>query len=180
MMCSRLKGLDRLWAATTDRPPGACRRQGLMAPDLTLHSTAASSHDGSSAGARGRRPLVRQPRVLLVDEDRLLREAVATGLQFSGWRVTAAGSANEALAAFQPANASADASPDLICLDLLHPLDEETRFMEAVRSMDPDVPIIGLTAMTSDERWAEEQGITALLSKPFSLQQLKTLLAAHT
>src|SRR6266487_211043 len=55
------------------------------------------------------------PLILLVDDDERVRELVRVNLEFEGYSVREAGSANEGLAAIE------DAKPDLVLLDVMMP-----------------------------------------------------------
>jgi two-component system KDP operon response regulator KdpE len=105
--------------------------------------------------------------VLVVDDEKPLREFVRRNLAARGYRVTCAANGLEALAIFD------SESVDLIILDIMMPhLDglETTRRIRA----DSRVPIIILTAMgdEADKVRAFDLGADDYLTKPFGVGEL--------
>jgi len=105
--------------------------------------------------------------ILLVDDDVLLRRSLAFNLEQAGYRVSAAASAEDALAL------AARDLPDLVLLDIGLPgmdgLDALRRFQAHT-----DVPIIFLTARRRelDEVLGLELGADDYVTKPFDLDVL--------
>ena len=87
-----------------------------------------------AAPAKGETPVV-----LLVDDDRLIRELYGTLLEKAGYRVIRAASAAEAYAA-------ADRGVDVILLDVMMPEVSGLEALERLRGAVPEVPILILTA----------------------------------
>ena len=105
--------------------------------------------------------------VLVVDDERKIRDVVRTYLEHDGYAVFLAGSGQEAL------EVAARLGPDLVVLDLMLPDlpgEEVARSLRAVSS----VPIIMLTAKASeDDRVAGLRlGADDYLPKPFSPREL--------
>lgn len=115
------------------------------------------------------------PRILLVEDDSLLRHAFRLLLEDAGYRIREAGTASEALAEARTE------TPDLILLDLGLPdapgLDvaRELRREDATRQ----TPIIALTGRVGSTLVAEceEAGCTSYLSKPVEPKVLMRRLA---
>jgi two-component system chemotaxis sensor kinase CheA len=86
--------------------------------------------------------------VLLVDDSPFFRELLSPLIKAAGYRVVAAASAAQALAALK-----SDARFDLIVTDIEMPEMDGFALAEAVRAMPraADIPIIALTAMVSSE-----------------------------
>lgn len=106
-------------------------------------------------------------RVLVVDDERKVREIVGTYLERQGYAVTLAATGGAAL------DAAVREHPDLIVLDLRLPDIPGEEVARSIRDVSP-VPIIMLTAKS-----AEDDRITGLrvgaddyLVKPFSVREL--------
>ena len=115
------------------------------------------------------------PRILLVDDDAALREALAEFLEERGYEVSCAGDGREALAALATLPA-----PDAILLDLAMPVMDGWAFRAAQRR-DPRwalIPTIILSAsLGTDEIALEKLAPSFALQKPFSLRGLLDALA---
>jgi len=105
--------------------------------------------------------------VLVVDDDRRLRELLRRYLTEHGYRVTAAADAAAARAHL------AGLDFDLLVLDVMLPGEDGIAFARALRR-DSDVPILMLTALGDPERRIEglESGADDYLSKPFEPREL--------
>lgn len=105
--------------------------------------------------------------VLVVDDEKKIRELVRSYLENEGYAVLVAGSGEQALDIFGRVR------PDLIVLDLMLPDLSGEEVARTVRELSP-VPIIMLTAKASeDDRVAGfRQGADDYLVKPFSPREL--------
>lgn len=105
--------------------------------------------------------------ILLVEDEKGIREAVAAYLEKEGYWVTAVGDGKEALDEF------GKHQYDLIVLDLMLPKITGERVCQAVRDVS-DVPIIMLTAKgeIEDRIVGFELGADDYLIKPFSPREL--------
>jgi DNA-binding response OmpR family regulator len=105
--------------------------------------------------------------ILMVDDDALMRRSLAFNLQQSGYRVSSAGSAEDALALAQRD------PPDLVLLDIGLPGMDG---LEALRRMKEqfDTPVIFVTARRRelDEVLGLELGADDYVTKPFDLDVL--------
>jgi CheY-like chemotaxis protein len=113
-------------------------------------------------------------KILLIEDDVDIRQALAEVLEFEGYRVAQASHGLEALKLLR-----ADASdlPALILLDLMMPVMNGWEF-RAEQLKDPqisDIPVIVLTAYPSDHRRGSSLDSVAALSKP-----IDTSLLLHT
>jgi CheY-like chemotaxis protein len=106
-------------------------------------------------------------RVLVVDDEALIREVVATVLQEEGYQVVAA-SDREALRM-----ATAD-PPDLIILDIMMPVMDgpELRRRLLDHPQTAKVPVVVMTASGDASAWAAKLGAVGALQKPFDIMQL--------
>ena len=105
--------------------------------------------------------------ILLVEDEKAIRDAVAAYLERENYRVTPAGDGQSALEEFEKH------SFDLIILDLMLPKLSGERVCRAVRETS-DVPIIMLTAKgeVEDRIIGLELGADDYLIKPFSPREL--------
>ena len=113
-------------------------------------------------------------RVLTVDDETSLTELLSMALRYEGWEVSTAASG---LAAVKTAR---EVRPDAIVLDMMLPDFDGLEVMRRVRTEQPDVPVIFLTARDAlDDRIG---GLTAggddYVTKPFSLEELVARLRA--
>jgi two-component system, OmpR family, response regulator len=110
------------------------------------------------------------PRVLIVEDDRHIRELIVLHLQLEGLDCTAVGDGREAL------DLAGQTSFDLIVLDLMLPGVDGVTICRAVRHGGPneDVPILMLTARReeSDKVLGLESGADDYLAKPFGVREL--------
>jgi two-component system OmpR family response regulator len=107
------------------------------------------------------------PHILLVDDNRELRELVGRVLTREGFRCTAVGDGKAMRRAL------ADAHIDLVLLDLMLPGEDGLSLCRRLRA-DSDVPIIMLTAKGEevDRVIGLEMGADDYLAKPFGSREL--------
>jgi two-component system response regulator VicR len=108
------------------------------------------------------------PRVLVVEDEPEMRDLLADNLELEGYRVSAVGSAEEALQRIERHPFA------LILLDVMLPRASGFELCRTVRSRDPRIPIIMLTARTdeSDRVLGLDLGADDYVSKPFSVREL--------
>jgi two-component system KDP operon response regulator KdpE len=106
-------------------------------------------------------------KILVVDDEKTLREFVSRNLAARGFQVFSAASGLEALAIFQAE------SLDLIILDLMMPHMDGLEACKRIRQAST-VPIIVLTALgeEADKVAAFDQGADDYLTKPFGVAEL--------
>jgi len=107
-------------------------------------------------------------RVLIVEDEPEMRDLLVDNLEFEGYRVSAVGSAEEALQRI-------DRHPiALLLLDVMLPGASGFELCRAVRARDTRIPIIMLTARTgeSDRVLGLDLGADDYVSKPFSIREL--------
>jgi DNA-binding response OmpR family regulator len=115
-----------------------------------------------------------RPRVLVVDDEVRLAEALRQGLERRGYDTTVVHDGN---AAFMRAKAGGF---DLILLDLMIPGMSGYRVLEALRAADVDTPVLMLTAKDGeyDEADALDLGADDYVTKPFSTVVLLARMSA--
>ena len=113
------------------------------------------------------------PRVLVVDDNRLVRELFVAALDARGARVRSAGSGAEGLAQI------AEDRPEVLVLDLALPDGDGTEFVPRFRGLVPQLRIIGVSAHAgvADRDRALAAGMDAFLVKPVALDALWTAVA---
>ncbi len=107
-------------------------------------------------------------RVLAVDDERSLTELLSMAMRYEGWEVSTARSGSEAV------KVARETRPDAIVLDMMLPDFDGLEVMRRIRSENPDVPVIFLTAKDAVED--RINGLTAggddYVTKPFSLEEV--------
>ncbi len=107
-------------------------------------------------------------RILVVDDDRAVRESLRRSLSFNGYSVELANDGVEALGII------ASDRPDALVLDVMMPRLDGLEVCRHLRSTGDDLPILVLTARDSvSERVAGlDAGADDYLPKPFALEEL--------
>ncbi|MGZ4429144.1 MAG: response regulator transcription factor [Nocardioidaceae bacterium] len=113
-------------------------------------------------------------RVLVVDDDRAVRESLRRSLEFNGYDVSLASDGAEALASI------AGRLPDALVIDVMMPRLDGIETTRALRTAGNDLPILVLTARDSvgDRVEGLDAGADDYLTKPFALDELLARLRA--
>src|SRR5438067_70614 len=113
-------------------------------------------------------------RILVVDDDRAVRESLRRSLEFNGYQVELAGDGARALE-----SVVAD-RPDAMILDVMMPRLDGLEVARRLRSTGDDLPILVLTARdtVSDRVSGLDAGADDYLPKPFALEELLARLRA--
>jgi diguanylate cyclase (GGDEF)-like protein len=116
-------------------------------------------------------------KILLIDDDPLIRRIVTKTLTAEGYQVQEAGSGAEGLALAQ------SQPPDLVLLDLMMPGMDGFQVCAQLRqnSLTANVPILMLTALDQTEAKVRglQIGADDYVTKPFNLDELQTRILAH-
>ncbi|MCQ6258881.1 sigma-54 dependent transcriptional regulator [Pseudomonas sp. Q11] len=114
-------------------------------------------------------------KVLLVEDDRALREALADTLVLAGHDYTAVGSAEDALLAV------AQETFGLVVSDVNMPGMDGHQLLGLLRARQPQLPVLLMTAHGAVERAVDamRQGAADYLVKPFEPKALLDLVARH-
>ncbi len=128
-----------------------------------------------TAAASGSLP---KPRVLVVDDDKAVRESLRRSLEFNGYAVSLAADGAEALAGLS--TPATGAAPDVVIMDVMMPRLDGIEATRALRSAGNDVPILVLTARDAvgDRVEGLDAGADDYLTKPFALPELLARLRA--
>jgi len=104
--------------------------------------------------------------VLVVEDDRFIRESVVAALQAWGFTVASVADGAEALAHL------ATTPPDLVLLDLRMPVVDGRAFVRAVRDQGAPVKFLVMSAAGDGAEAAAELDAAGWLDKPFSVPTL--------
>jgi two-component system chemotaxis response regulator CheY len=118
---------------------------------------------------------MKPPRILIVDDDPDIREALILVLEASGFEAVAASDGKQALDALH------EARPSLVLLDLMMPVMSGEEFM-AQRSRDPalsTIPVVVLSGDAEGERRSAAVGASGYLKKPVALRDLIAAIELH-
>lgn len=115
-----------------------------------------------------------QHRVLVVDDDRAVRDSLRRSLEFNGYDVALATDGADALARI------AQQPPDAVVMDVMMPRLNGIETTRALREAGNDLPILVLTARDSvgDRVEGLDAGADDYLAKPFALEELLARLRA--
>jgi two-component system, OmpR family, response regulator MprA len=118
--------------------------------------------------------MVETGRVLVVEDDARVREAVARALRLEGYDVHTATDGNDALVQID------DLAPDVVVLDVLMPGTDGLAVCRILRDRGNHVPVLMLTARheVSDRVAGLDAGADDYLVKPFALDELLARLRA--
>lgn len=120
-------------------------------------------------------------RILVVDDEALIRWSIGETLRDRGYEIAQAGDATTAIRSLSEA-----LKVDVVFLDLLLPDCNDLRALATIRQLTPRTPVILMTAFGSQELVVEAQrlGAFAVVEKPFAMEVLVPLveraLAART
>lgn len=111
-------------------------------------------------------------KILIVEDEENLRFVIAETLKRKGYDVEEAGSAEEGLEKL------AGAGPDVVVMDIRLPGMSGLEAMGAVRTFDPFLPIIIITAFGSRETALEavKNGAYDFFTKPFKLAEMEVVI----
>jgi len=112
-------------------------------------------------------------RILIIDDEAILRDAAAEALRRAGHAVDAFDAGRPALDAF------AQSGYDLVLSDLRMPGMDGIAVLEEAKRLSPDVPVILVTAFGTVETavGAMKKGAYDFIIKPYRLEELEALVA---
>jgi two-component system, OmpR family, response regulator MprA len=114
-------------------------------------------------------------KVLVVDDERAVRESLRRALELEGYEIELAADGNEALYRLE-----SEAQPDAVILDVLMPGKDGLEVCRTMRRSGSRVPVLMLTARTQVEDRVEglDAGADDYVTKPFALEELLARLRA--
>jgi two-component system, OmpR family, alkaline phosphatase synthesis response regulator PhoP len=115
-------------------------------------------------------------KVLLAEDDQLIREGLAEILKREGYDVVQACDGQDALELFRTE------SPDFVCLDIMMPKTSGYDVCKQMRAAKPTVPIIFITAKSEeiDKVVGLEMGADDYIVKPFGVKEVVARIRAVT
>ena len=117
------------------------------------------------------------PKLLVIDDDRRVRDTIKLVMEAAGHTLAFATNGREGLARF------AEFKPDLVITDILMPEKEGIATITELRKLNKSIPIIaisggGRVGNMDFLKVAQNMGATKTLSKPFDPDELMDTIAA--
>jgi CheY-like chemotaxis protein len=108
-------------------------------------------------------------RILVADDDKIIRDAVTWFLEFMGFEVALAANGIEALAVFL------ESSFDLVLTDLQMPAMDGLSLASHIKERSPNTPVILLTGCDREtvRKRVESASVDSVIFKPFRLKDLQ-------
>lgn len=108
------------------------------------------------------------PRILLIEDDALIRKAVEAKLKKTGYEVVACENGRDGMASFHAT------PPDLVLTDVMLPYISGLEIVASVKSATRPVPVIIFSSMGQEKvvEQAFELGADDYITKPFSLTEV--------
>jgi len=121
-------------------------------------------------------PAFPQKRILVVDDEPFVCDAVKMMLNFDGHVVQTASSAKDALAMFE------EGKFDLIITDFAMPTMKGDELAAAIKARSPNQPVVMITAYAEMLQASGKNmpGVDLVISKPFLLENLRAAIAKVT
>src|SRR6185437_6689226 len=110
--------------------------------------------------------------ILVVDDDASIRTIAKATLEAQGYRVLTAGDGTEAVALYAQHREEIRS----VLIDMMMPIMGGPLTIRALRSMNPEVPIIAMSGLMTNNQ-AKDLGVRVFLRKPYTAQQLLRALA---
>lgn len=122
------------------------------------------------------KPTTAPRRILVVDDEPFVCDAVRMMLAFDGHEVQTAGSGKEALELFQKGKY------DVVLTDYAMPAMKGDELAMTIKSLAPEQPVVLITAYAEMLKSEENplQGVDFIVSKPFLLENLREAIEKTT
>jgi len=119
--------------------------------------------------AQGFPGLAKKGQVLVINDNKAVREALSRKLRFSGLNVTIAGNGFEGGILF------CNRSYDLVIIDLQIPQMNVWELSRIFKERYPKTPVLMVSALSDDKRWGnfDSNGVDAIILKPFKLAEIE-------
>ena len=108
-------------------------------------------------------------KILVVDDEAMVREAISVLLEEKGYEVRTANNGRAGVEAY------ADFAPDLVLTDISMPDMEGIEFLQVLRKKEKSLPVIVMSGNIVGQRFLKSArmiGAAAVLKKPFSNEDL--------
>lgn len=121
-------------------------------------------------------PATTPKRILVVDDEPFVCDAVEMMLEFDGHKVQTASSAKAALESFSPEKF------DLVITDYAMPLMKGDELAQRIRERAPGQPVVLITAYAEMLQASQSPlaGVDSVVSKPFLLEDLRAAISKAT
>ena len=115
---------------------------------------------------------IEQIKIMFIDDDDCVREAISEILSRKGWMVDAFDNAEDGLAALKAGDY------DLVLTDINMPGMSGMNFLLAAREVAPEVPVVLVTGYPSIDIAVEAMKVGAVdfLAKPFKMEELELVI----
>lgn len=120
-------------------------------------------------------PPLHECKVLVIDDDTIVRRALCAGLAKLGYPTAEAPTAEAGLAEFKKEK------PEIVITDVVMPEKNGLQLITEIRALNPKVKIIAMSGGGKANNgeffdFATELGAAATLAKPFELEDVKAVL----
>lgn len=115
-------------------------------------------------------------RILLVDDEEMVRNTTKEILKYLGYEVTVACGGEEAIEIYK----NKKNQIDLLIIDLIMPKMNGVTCFESIKKLDPKVPVIissGISEISKKESILQ-MGVAAFIQKPFTIDVLQSTLSS--
>ena len=118
-------------------------------------------------------------KILLIDDDRVVRETLTRILEAGGYEVVSAADGRSGMLVFR------DQRPDLVVTDIVMPGQEGIETIRLMRAERPGARLIAMSGDVPDETFniltiAQQLGADAAIRKPVNPRELLALVRRHT
>ena len=122
------------------------------------------------------KPTIEPRRILVVDDEPFVCDAVKMMLNFDGHQVQTAGSGKEALELLEKGNY------DLVITDYAMPVMKGDALAQAIKARAPGQPVVMITAYAEMLKASSNplRGVDFVISKPFLLENLREAIRTTT
>ncbi len=113
-------------------------------------------------------------RILLVDDEEMVRNTTKEILNYLGYEVTVASDGEEAIELYK----NHKDKIDLLIIDLIMPKMNGVTCYEHIKEIDPNVPVVissGISEVSKKESILQ-LGVVAFIQKPFTIDVLQSML----
>jgi two-component system OmpR family response regulator len=112
-------------------------------------------------------------KVLVIEDDRAIREMISAALVEAGYVVAAAKNGREGLERCREFGA------DIVVLDLMMPEVDGFEFLRLRPAKGCDAPVIAMSAAFHRDRLPKDVPVSAFIEKPFAIETFLDTIAAH-
>lgn len=154
-------------------PPQKGIKSGLALPKTTINIATRLRNEKSAVMSS---PATPPKRILVVDDEPFVCDAVKMMLEFDGHKVQTASSARNALEVFSPDKF------DLVITDYAMPQMKGDELAARLRELAPQQPVVLITAYAEMLKVSQSplSAVDGVVSKPFQLDDLRAAIAKAT